>query len=48
MRLKDSGDQERKNVSRNLEKQTKLIERLTESEKVLMAQLVSFLFRVIK
>jgi E3 ubiquitin-protein ligase BRE1 len=41
MRDKEAVETERKNISRNLEKQAKAIERLVESEKNLTAQVVS-------
>ena len=42
MRDKEAIETERKNISRNLEKQAKAIERLVESEKNLTAQVVSY------
>jgi hypothetical protein len=41
MRDKEAIETERKNLSRNLEKQAKVIEKLQESEKSLMQQVVS-------
>lgn len=44
MRDKEAIDVERKNLSRNVEKQTKVLERLYESERNLQSQIVrSFL-----
>lgn len=40
MRDKEAIENERKNISRNLEKQTKVLERLQESEKNLTQQVV--------
>lgn len=40
MRDKEALENERKNLTRNLEKQTKVIERLQESEKNLSLQVV--------
>jgi hypothetical protein len=42
MRDKEAIDTERKNLSRNLEKQAKVLEKLQESEKSLTLQVVSF------
>lgn len=42
MRDKEAIETERKNLSRNLEKQAKVIEKLLESEKHLTQQVVSF------
>jgi E3 ubiquitin-protein ligase BRE1 len=41
MRDKESSDNERKNIARNVEKQAKAIERLTAVEKSLQNQVVS-------
>lgn len=41
MRDKEAIETERKNLSRNLEKQAKVLEKLQESEKSLMVQVVS-------
>jgi len=41
MRDKEAVESERKNISRNLEKQAKAVERLVDSEKSLTAQVVS-------
>jgi hypothetical protein len=41
MRDKEAIDTERKNLSRNLEKQAKVIEKLAASEKNLLTQVVS-------
>jgi E3 ubiquitin-protein ligase BRE1 len=41
MRDKEAIENERKNLSRNLEKQAKVVERLVDSEKMLTAQIVS-------
>jgi len=41
MRDKEAIDAERKNITRNLEKQAKVIEKLADSEKNLLAQVVS-------
>ena len=40
MRDKEAIDVERKNLSRNVEKQTKVLERLYESERNLQSQIV--------
>jgi E3 ubiquitin-protein ligase BRE1 len=42
MRDKETIDTERKNASRNVEKQAKAIEKLSDSEKNLLAQVVSW------
>ena len=41
MRDKEAVENERKNLARNFEKQAKVLERLTESEKNLSSRLVS-------
>jgi BRE1 E3 ubiquitin ligase len=44
MRDKEAIEAERKNISRNMEKQAKVIERLADTEKNLLAQVVSMCF----
>lgn len=44
MRDKEAIETERKNISRNLEKQAKVVEKLSESEKNLSTQVVSTSF----
>jgi E3 ubiquitin-protein ligase BRE1 len=46
MRDRESVDLERKNAIRNLEKQAKVIERLTDSEKNLQQQIVRLFLRL--
>lgn len=41
MREKEAIENERKNIARNLEKQTKVVEKFQESEKCLQARIVS-------
>lgn len=41
MRDKEANEIERKNISRNLEKQVKVVERMIESETALKNQIVS-------
>jgi E3 ubiquitin-protein ligase BRE1 len=47
MRDKEAIETERKNLSRNMEKQAKVIEKLVESEKNLSTQVVSLGFSVV-
>jgi len=47
MRDKEAIDVERKNLSRNVEKQTKVLERLYDSERNLQNQIVSAFMRII-
>lgn len=42
MRDKESTENERKNLARNLEKQAKVVEKLMETEKSLTVRLVSY------